>query len=248
MEIWFMGRLSGKIAIISGAASGMGTSHARMFVAEGAKVVLTDIAEEAGAAIAAELGENAAFIRHDVTSAADWAAAVAFTEERFGPVSVLVNNVGVSREGAITEVSEDDYNHIVTINQTSMFLGIRATVPSLRKAGGGSIVNISSAAGLVGFPNGSIYCASKFAVRGLSKALALELASDNIRVNSVHPGVIRTPMVEGLDVPAAVAPIIPLKRIGEPAEISYLVLFLASDEASYCTGGEFTADGGLTAQ
>lgn len=241
-----MGRLLNKNAIITGAARGMGAAHARLFIAEGATVTLSDLREDEGRALAAELGSSAQFVCHDVASAAGWAETAA-AAERFGPVTILVNNAGISVEGPIAEFSDEDYDRVIATNQTSVFMGCRAVVPSMRRAGIGSIVNISSAAGLVGFPNGAAYCASKFAVRGLTKAFAMELASEGIRVNSVHPGVVETPMVGGLDVPALVVPTVPLGRIGQPADIAHLVLYLASDESGYCTGSEFIADGGLTA-
>jgi len=243
-----MVRLEGKVAIITGAAQGMGATHARRFVKEGAKVVLTDILEEKGIELAKELGENALFIKQDVTSADEWAEVVAKAEEAFGPVNILVNNAGITMAKSILQVTEDEYRRIVDINQTSVFLGMKTTIPSMQKAGGGSIVNVSSINGLVGGAIG--YTDTKFAVRGMTKAAAVECAHYGIRVNSVHPGVIATPMVVQEDTKAAVeefAKQIPIKRIAEPEEITNLVLFLASDESSYSTGAEFVADGGVTA-
>ena len=248
-----MQRLAKKVAIITGAARGMGESHARRFVAEGAKVVLTDMREEAGAALAKELGGNALFIAQDVTKAADWARVVAKAEATFGPVDILVNNAGVLGPVAKTaDISEEDYLKVCAINQHGVFLGMKAVLPSMIKAGKGSIVNISSIAGIVanyGFPN-LAYVASKFAVRGMTKATAIEYGSKNIRVNSVHPGFIQTPMmVEATDDQGGDAlGLIPLGRIADPSEVSNLVLFLASDEASYITGGEYVVDAGMTAQ
>lgn len=243
-----MVRLEGKVAIITGAAQGMGATHARRFVKEGAKVVLTDILEDKGIELAKELGENALFIKHDVTSADEWTEVVAKAEEAFGPVNILVNNAGITMAKSILQVTEDEYRRIVDINQTSVFLGMKTTIPSMQKAGGGSIVNVSSINGLVGGAIG--YTDTKFAVRGMTKAAAVECAHYGIRVNSVHPGVIATPMVVQEDTKAAVeefAKQIPIKRIAEPEEITNLVLFLASDESSYSTGAEFVADGGVTA-
>lgn len=243
-----MVRLEGKVAIITGAAQGMGAAHARRFVKEGAKVVLTDILEEKGIELAKELGENALFIKQDVTSADEWTEVVAKAEEAFGPVNILVNNAGITMAKSILQVTEDEYRRIVDINQTSVFLGMKTTIPSMQKAGGGSIVNVSSINGLVGGAIG--YTDTKFAVRGMTKAAAVECAHYGIRVNSVHPGVIATPMVVQEDTKAAVeefAKQIPIKRIAEPEEITNLVLFLASDESSYSTGAEFVADGGVTA-
>jgi len=243
-----MARLEGKVAIITGGAQGMGETHARRFVKEGAKVVLTDILEEKGQALADELGENALFIKQDVTSAAEWETVVAKAEEAFGPVNVLINNAGISMAKSILEMTEEEYRRIIDINQTSVFLGMKTTIPSMQKAGGGSIVNVSSINGLVGGAIG--YTDSKFAVRGMTKAAAVECAHYGIRVNSVHPGVIATPMIAQDDQKALIeefAKQIPLKRIAESEEITNLVLFLASDESSYSTGSEFVADGGITA-
>src|SRR5699024_4563070 len=177
-----MARLAGKIAIITGAAQGMGEAHARMFVAEGAKVVLTDLLEEKGQALAEELGENALFVKQDVTRAEDWKNVVEKAEEAFGPVNVLVNNAGITMAKSILETTEEEYRRIVEINQISVFLAMKAVIPSMQKAEGGSIVNISSLNGLVGGAIG--YTDTKFAVRGMTKAAALECAHYGIRVNS----------------------------------------------------------------
>ncbi len=244
-----MSRLAGKVAIITGAAQGMGAAHAKLFVAHGAKVVLTDLNEEKGQAFAAELGENALFVKQNVTSEEDWAAVIAKAEEAFGPVNVLVNNAGITMAKNMLDVTVEEYRRIVEINQVSVFLGMKAVAPSMMKAGGGSIVNISSMNGLVAGAIG--YTDTKFAVRGMTKAAALNLAPMGIRVNSVHPGVIATPMVVQEDTKAAVEEFskhIPLKRVAQPEEVSNMVLFLASDESSYSTGSEFVIDGGLTAQ
>jgi 3alpha(or 20beta)-hydroxysteroid dehydrogenase len=248
-----MNRLAGKVALITGSARGMGEAHARLFVAEGAKVILTDLSEQAGQAIAQELGENALFLKHDVTKLADWQRVVAEGEAKFGPVTVLVNNAGVLGPIAdTTELTEDDYLKVCAINQHGVFYGMQAVIPSMLKAGLGSIVNISSVAGIVsiyGAPS-LAYVASKFAVRGMTKKTAVEFGGKNIRVNSVHPGFINTPMMaeatneEGGDALG----LIPLGRLAEPREVSQLVLFLASDESSYITGTEHIIDGGMTAQ
>lgn len=244
-----MGRLKGKIAIITGAAQGMGASHAKKFIEEGAKVVLTDLNEEKGKALAEELGERALFSKHNVTSATDWETVVSRAEEAFGPVDVLVNNAGMTMAKSILQMTEEEYRRIVDINQVSVFLGMKAVIPSMQKAGGGSIVNISSMNGLVAGAIG--YTDTKFAVRGMTKAAAMECTNYGIRVNSVHPGVIATPMVMQEDTKAAVeafAKHIPMKRVAQSEEVSNMVLFLASDEASYSTGSEFVVDGGMTAQ
>lgn len=244
-----MARLEGKTAIITGAAQGMGAAHAKKFIEEGANVVLTDLNEEKGEALATELGENARFIKHNVTSAAGWEEVVAGAEAAFGPVDVLVNNAGITMAKSILSMTEEEYRRIVDINQVSVFLGMKAVIPSMQKAGGGSIVNISSMNGLVAGAIG--YTDTKFAVRGMTKAAAIECANYAIRVNSVHPGVIATPMVVQEDTKAAVEEFskhIPLKRVAQSEEVSNMVLFLASDEASYSTGAEFVVDGGMTAQ
>lgn len=246
-------RLQGKVAIITGAARGMGQSHARRFVQEGARVVLTDISAEAGQKLAEELGSHALFIAHDVTRFDQWQIVVAEAEKAFGPVTVLVNNAGILGPIAQTaELSEVDYLKVCAVNQHSVFLGMKAVIPSMLKAGIGSIVNISSIAGLAanyGFPS-LAYVASKFAVRGMSKATAIEYGKQNIRVNSVHPGFILTPMmVEATDEKGGeAAGLIPLGRIADPSEVTNLVLFLASDEASYITGSEYVVDAGMLAQ
>ena len=243
-----MGKLDGKVAIITGGATGMGETHVRLFIEEGAKVVLTDINEEKGQALADELGETARFIKHDVTNEEGWQQVVAETEEQFGPVDILVNNAGISPILSVEHSSLDDYMKVVTINQISVFLGTKYVVPSMKKTENGSIVNVSSINGLVGGAFG--YTDTKFAVRGMTKAAAKELAQYNIRVNSVHPGVINTPMVQesdAFDQIQAMVGMVPLKRMAEPSEVSKLVLFLASNDSSYSTGAEFVTDGGITA-
>lgn len=244
-----MERLLNKVAIVTGAAGGMGASHARKFVEEGAKVVLTDLNEQAGTALANELGENAMFIKQDVTSQADWENVVSETEKAFGPVNILVNNAGISMNNSIEQTSLDQYLKIVNINQVSVFLGMKTVVSSMKKTENGSIVNISSMNGLVAGAIG--YTDTKFAVRGMTKAAAIDFSRYGIRVNSVHPGVIETPMIttgDAVEVIKEFAKHIPLKRVAQSEEITNLVLFLASEESSYSTGSEFVADGGLTAQ
>ncbi len=247
-----MNRLKNKVAIITGAAQGMGEAHAKLFVAEGAKVILTDLNEKGGQALADSLGENALFIKHDVTQKADWNRVVREGEARFGTVNVLVANAGViGKVSSTLEFSEEDYHFVCNINQTGVFLGIQAVLPSMIRAGGGSIVNISSIAGMVacyGLPN-IAYVASKFAVRGMTKRVAVEFGDKNIRCNSIHPGFIKTPMmVEATDEGGGDAlDMIPLNRMAEPIEVSNLALFLASDESSFITGMEHVIDGGMTA-
>ncbi len=242
-----MGKLDGKVAIITGGAAGMGETHARLFVEQGAKVVLTDIDAEKGEALAKELGENALFIEHDITDEEGWKTVVSKTEETFAPIDILVNNAGISPALSV-ESSLDDYMQVVNINQVSIFLSLKYVVPSMKKTDQGSIINISSINGLTGGALG--YTDTKFAVRGMTKAAAKELAPHNIRVNSVHPGVIDTPMVRNsphFDQIKAMTQMVPLKRMAQPEEISQLVLFLASEDSSYSTGSEFIADGGITA-
>jgi 3alpha(or 20beta)-hydroxysteroid dehydrogenase len=247
-----MGKLDGKVAIITGAAQGMGAAHARRFIAEGAKVVLTDVNTAGGSALAAELGENALFLTHDVTSLDEWRGVVAKTEETFGPVNILVNNAGIL--GPIVDVVEidpDAYLKVIAVNQHSQVWGMKTVIPSMRKAGGGSIVNISSTAGMVsifGAPS-LAYVGSKFASRGMTKQVAVQFGPENIRVNSVHPGFIKTPMmVEATDENGGgVTDAIPLRRMAEPDEVSSLVLFLASDDSSFVSGMEHVVDGGQTA-
>jgi 3alpha(or 20beta)-hydroxysteroid dehydrogenase len=235
----------------------MGASHARGFVAEGANVVIADVLEQEGRTLANELGDHAIFCRMDITSEADWAATVAAAEDAFGPVSVLVNNAAIFRTGMLEETEPAVWRKVIDVNLTGTYLGIRAVVSSMRKAGGGAIVNISSAFGLIAFPMQAAYVASKWGVRGMTKTAALELARDNIRVNSIHPGYIRTPMSEESQRPAgtpggAFAAVMAnslgtyaIPRIAEPNEITRLVLFVASEEAGFSTGSEFVADGGM---
>ena len=227
----------------------MGATHARLCIEAGAKVVLTDINAEKGQALAQELGPRALFIRHDVTCEEDWATVIKTTQAQFGTINVLVNNAGITMAKSILELSLQDYRRILEINQVSVFLGMRAVIPAMQESKQGSIINISSINGLVGGAIG--YTDSKFAVRGMSKAAALECAPYGIRVNSVHPGVIATPMIMQGDTKAAVeafAKSIPLKRLAQPEEVSGIILYLASDDSSYSTGAEFIVDGGLTAQ
>lgn len=244
-----MARLEGKVAVVTGGAGGMGASHAKRFVKEGAKVVIADLGTTNGENAAKELGKNATFIELDVTDESSWKNLVEQTESTFGPINILVNNAGIVASSSIKDTSYEEYKKTITINQDGIFLGMKHVHPSMKKADKGSIVNISSISGIVGNSNNSAYVASKFAVRGLTKAAAAEFGVDNIRVNSVHPGVIRTAMTEQPDVKEivqAMVEVVPLKRLAEPEEITDLVLYLASDEASYSTGTEFIADGGLT--
>ena len=247
-----MGRLDGKVAIVTGAAQGMGAAEVRLFAEEGARVLLVDIQDEAGAAVADGIGGEAAYRRLDVTSEDDWAAAVTDITERFGRLDVLVNNAAILTVGTIERLDIDEYRRVVEVNQTGVLLGMRAVIPAMRAAGGGSIVNISSFNGLYGIAGLGAYTASKFAVRGLTKVAALELGHDGIRVNSVHPwGIVETTMGSGdefadVDVDSMFATQ-PIPRTGRAIEVARLVAFLASDESSYCSGAEWVVDGGYGA-
>lgn len=236
-----MARFDGTVALISGGARGMGASHVRGLVAEGAKVIFGDILDDDGKYLEEELGAPAHFVHLDVTKDADWKYAVAAADKAYGPISLLVNNAGIVSYGAVDVMDPDEFRRVIDINLTGTFLGMHYTVPSLRKAGGGAIINISSTAGLMGYATISAYGASKWGVRGMTKAAAMELGKDNIRVMSIHPGPIRTPMTEniGEDITAAQ----PIARMGEPEEVTKLLMFMAAD-ATYSTGSEWVVDGG----
>lgn len=247
-------RVAGKVAIVTGAAQGMGEAHVRRLVAEGAKVLIADLNASAGNLLTSALGKNTRFVRHDVSSEESWKQVVGEAEQAFGPITILVNNAGILGPGiATTDLQEADFLKVCAVNQTGVFLGMKHVIPSMLKAGGGSIVNISSISGIVaiyGTPNAA-YAASKFAVRGLTKHVAIEYADRKIRVNSVHPGYVKTPMMtEALDEASVkvAAQAVPVKRVAEPSEVADLVLFLASDESRFITGTEHVIDGGLTAQ
>lgn len=239
-----MGRVEGKVAVITGGARGMGAEHARALTAEGAQVVIGDVLDDEGAALAAEIGPAARYVHLDVTSPEDWEAAVSTTVSEFGKLDVLVNNAGIVNGATIQKFRLDKWKQIIDVNLTGTFLGIQAVADSMIAAGGGSIINVSSVEGLRGSPWAHGYVASKWGVRGLAKSTALELAPHNIRVNSIHPGLIRTPMTEGIPDDMIT---IPLGRAAESSEVATFVVFLASDESSYATGAEFVMDGGLTA-
>lgn len=246
-----MKRLEGKVALITGGARGQGAAEARLFVAEGAKVVIADILDDQGQQLAAELGEAAVYQRLDVTSPDDWAAAVAAAQECYGRLDVLVNNAGILVCGTIESLPLESYRQVVEVNQVGCWLGMKAVLPAMKAAGGGSIVNLSSAAGMEGVAGNSAYCASKFAVRGMTKVAAIEFGRYNIRVNSVHPGGIDTDMVKNPafseEEAAATYKSLPISRVGRPEEVAELVLFLACEQSSYSTGSEFIIDGGLLA-
>jgi 3alpha(or 20beta)-hydroxysteroid dehydrogenase len=244
------GRLEGKVALITGAASGQGAAEARRFVREGASVVVADVDEPGGRAVATELGEQGVFVPLDVAEESHWAAALDLTVAAFGGVDVLVNNAGVGfPPRRIEEERPEEHERVLKTNLHGVYLGMRAVVPLMAGRGGGSIVNISSIDGLSGVAGMTSYAASKFAVTGMTRTAALELGRRNIRVNSVHPGVIETPMVASAppEMQARLQRLLdrqPIPRMGRPDEVAALVLFLASDESSYCTGAQFVIDGG----
>ena len=251
-----MGRLDGKVALISGAARGQGEAEARLFAAEGARVVLGDVLDDLGEVVAKDLGDTTRYAHLDVRDEASWQAAVALAEAEFGPVTVLVNNAGILRWSALAETPVEQFREVFEVNQLGPFLGMKSVVPSMVKAGGGSIVNISSTNGLAGFPGTISYTAAKFAVRGMTKTAAMELGPLGIRVNSIHPGGVNTEMINPASIPDMPASSdelgnrfndLPLRRVGQPVEIARLALFLASDDSSYSTGSEFVADGGMLA-
>jgi len=247
-----MGFVDGKVAIVTGAARGQGAAAARLFVAEGGQVVIGDVLDDLGKELADSLGDAAVYQHLDVSREDDWQAMLDVAVQAFGTVDVLVNNAGILRFAALTDMSLEEYLKVVNVNQVGTFLGMKTVAKTMIAAGRGSIVNISSVEGLAGMPYLSAYTATKFAIRGMTKVAALELGPMGIRVNSVHPGMIVTDMVKdaagGADIdlsPAAKR--IPLRRMGESEDIAEVVVWLASDRSSYVTGAELAADGGATA-
>ncbi|MBL4868959.1 MAG: glucose 1-dehydrogenase [Pseudomonadales bacterium] len=245
-----MGKLEGKVAIVTGGARGQGAAEAELFIKQGAKVVITDVLEKEGKELAAKLGKDVLFLQQDVTEEESWVSVVKMTEEHFGKVDILINNAGIIRMAPLAMTSLDDYMAVINVNQVGVFLGMKSVVAAMTKAGGGSIVNISSIDGLTGMSMATAYVASKFAVRGMTKVAALELGQFGIRVNSIHPGGVATPMLEipGLEIDPEnnMFNNVPLGRIGQPEDIANLASYLASDESSYSTGSEFVVDGGMT--
>ena len=251
-----MGRMDGKVALISGGARGQGSAEARLFAREGAKVVIGDLLDVEGMRVAAEiaeLGGDAMYIHLDVTSEEDWQSAVAAAVSNYGKLDVLVNNAGIWRRGRVEDTTVEDWDAIQNVNSKGVFLGTKAAIPEIRNAGGGSIINISSTAGLVGGPRSTAYTASKGAVRLFTKATAIQYAGESIRANSIHPGPIDTEMIhqvwqgEDNSREESIART-PLGRVGTVDDIGYGALFLASDESSFMTGSELVIDGGSTAQ
>jgi 3alpha(or 20beta)-hydroxysteroid dehydrogenase len=243
-----MGLLDGKVALITGGARGMGESHVRLLLQEGARVVFGDVLDEEGKALAEATG--ALFVHQDVTKAEDWERAVDTAVETYGKLDVLVNNAGIMKFRRITDMTPDEFDHVLNVNLKGTWLGVKSVIAPMRAAGRGSIVNISSIEGFIGAAGLSAYSASKFGVRGVTKAAARELAQFKIRVNSVHPGAIATSMALDPDLMAEVdgeafMKSMVIKRFAKPVEVSHVVVLLASDRASYCTGSEFTVDGGM---
>jgi 3alpha(or 20beta)-hydroxysteroid dehydrogenase len=239
-------RLNGKVAMVTGGASGMGKAEAQRFVAEGARVAIADVSDDAGQGVAEELGEAAMFSHLDVSDPAAWRPVVDSVQARWGHLDILVNNAGIGAGGPIDELPLEDHQRLIDVNVNGVYYGMRALAGPMRAQGSGSIVNISSIDGLVGVGGLSTYSASKFAVTGLTRAAAIELGPAGIRVNSVHPGVIDTPLLSEAG-RARMVPLMemqPIPRIGRPEEVAALVLFLASDEASYITGAQMVVDGG----
>jgi len=239
-----MGRLEGKVALISGGARGIGAAMARRFLDEGARTVVGDVLDDDGARLLTQLGDDARYVHLDVTRPADWDAAVSEAVTAFGGLTILINNAGIVNFGRIIDYPHEQWARIIEVNLTGVFNGIKAATPALARAGSASIINVSSIAGLRGYENLAGYTASKFGVRGLTKAAALDLGRDGIRVNSVHPGVIQTPMTEGMTFDTGH---VPLHRIGQPTEVADLAVYLAGEESSFVTGAEFVIDGGETA-
>jgi 3alpha(or 20beta)-hydroxysteroid dehydrogenase len=240
-----MGRVDGKVALISGGARNIGGASARMLVAEGASVVIGDLLDDEGNALADELGDAARFVHLDVTSDDDWRSAVDLTVSEFGRLDVLFNNAGIFNGGTLQRYESEQWQQMLDVNLTGAFLGMRAAADAMIAAGGGSIINTSSIEGLRGTPWAHGYVASKWGLRGLTKSVALELAPHGIRVNSLHPGRISTPATDAM--PDDMIPI-PLGRPGRPDEVATFVVFLASNESSFATGSEFVMDGGTITQ
>jgi 3alpha(or 20beta)-hydroxysteroid dehydrogenase len=247
-----MGRLEGKVAIVTGAARGMGAAHARRLVAEGASVVVADTLDDEGGKVASQLGRHALYLHLDVRLETDWKRAVDRTVEQFGRIDILVNNAGVQRLAPVMEMPTEDFRLIFEVNLFGPWLGMRAVIPNMTAAGTGSIINIASVNGLFGAPALSAYAGAKHGVLGLTKSVAMELGATGVRVNAVCPGAIDTPMaaltneLAGFDASAAISKRIPLGRLGRADEMTGIVVFLASDDSSYCTGGVHIVDGGLS--
>jgi 3alpha(or 20beta)-hydroxysteroid dehydrogenase len=241
-----MGKLDGRVAIITGGARGQGAAEAARFAQEGAKVVITDVLVDEGEKTAAEIG--GAFVPHDVADPTQWDALIARVVDEHGQLDILVNNAGILRWERMVDTSFESWNQVVAVNQTGVFLGMKAVAPRMKEQRSGAIVNISSVGGLSGASACFAYAATKWAVRGMTKGAAIELGPFGIKVNSVHPGIIDTPMMSGTDLDGLASTIgVPLQRYAQPEEVANLVLWLVSDDNSYATGAEFVIDGGQTA-
>jgi 3alpha(or 20beta)-hydroxysteroid dehydrogenase len=241
-----VGKLDGRVAIVTGGARGMGEAHARALLGEGARVVIGDVLEDAGGALADGLGDDARFVALDVADETSWQEAVAASEEAFGPVSILINNAGVLAVEPIAELALAEWRRVLDTNLTGAFLGMKTVHPSMKRAGGGAIVNVSSMAAYIAVAPASAYTASKWGLRGLTKAAALEFGPDGIRVNSIHPGMIMTPMIEGAADEATQSARYPIPRFGRSEEVATTMLHIVCD-ATYSTGSEFCVDGGILA-
>src|SRR3954470_3803423 len=245
-----MGRLDSKVALITGGARGQGAREAEIFANEGAVVVITDVLDDEGKQIASSIGDRATYHHHDVTREADWTSVVDAVLAEHGQLDVLVNNAGILAISPLVMTTEADYRRVIDVNQVGVFLGMKAVVPHMVERQRGSIINISSVAGLMGSPGMIAYGASKWAVRGMTKSVALEVAPFGVRVNSIHPGIIETPMLEEFEkwgIMGAVMERVPVGRKAEANEVANLALYLASDDSAYSTGSEFVVDGGMTA-
>lgn len=246
------GRLENKVALITGAARGQGAAEARLFAAEGAQVIIADVLEEQGRALADEIGANAVFMSLDVRKEAQWEKVVAEIEKKYAALHILVNNAGILHAAPLLETTLEDFERVLAVNQVGCFLGMKVCGALMARIGGGSIVNISSTGGMFGVPQAVSYTGTKFAVRGMTKTAAMDLGKHNIRVNSIHPGTVDTPMVRDsehfpeVDLDATCAKF-PMPRAAQPEDIARLALFVASDDCSYSTGSEFVSDGGMTA-
>lgn len=247
-----MGRLDGKVALITGAARGQGETEARLFAQEGAKIVLTDILVDQGQQVAASIqtgGGEATFVQLDVSNPNEWTEVVRHAVQTYGRLDILVNNAGIALRAGLVDTTVADWDRLMDINLKGVFLGMQHAIPAMLESGGGSVINISSTSGIVGFPGGTAYHSAKGGVRLLTKATAAEYAKQGIRVNSIHPGIIETPMTDNM-AEARTALLLdrtPMGRKGRPIEIAYGALFLASDESSFMTGAELVIDGGMTA-
>ena len=243
-----MNRFEGKVALVTGGSRGMGAATVRRLHSEGASVVVADILDDDGKALADELGDRVRFMHLDVVSEEQWQDAIAQTEREFGKLDVLVNNAGILKFNALTDVPLEEFRQVIDVNLTGVFLGMKHAIPAMKRAGKGAIVNVSSTEGMAATLFCGAYTASKFGVRGITKAAALEYAADNIRANSVHPGGMDTPMTRAVMDESGrkyVASKVPMKRMGTPEDVAGVIAFLASDDAAYTTGAEVLIDGGV---